>query len=59
MLRSATIYKLRNRVESCFNELKHFRRSVATWFDRLVRHYLAFISIAASMIWMLMNVDAT
>lgn len=44
------IYKLRNRVERCFNKLKHFRR-LATRFDRLDRHYLAFIQIAASMIW--------
>lgn len=45
------IYKLRNRVERCFNKLKHFRR-FATRFDRLARHYLAFIHIAASMLWM-------
>lgn len=45
------IYKLRNRVERCFNKLKHFRR-FATRFDRLASHYLAFIHIAASMLWM-------
>lgn len=45
------IYKLRNRIERCFNRLKHFRR-FATRFDRLARHYLAFVHIAASMIWM-------
>ena len=45
------IYKLRNRVERCFNKLKHFRR-FATRFDRLARHYLAFVHIAASMLWM-------
>jgi len=45
------IYKLRNRIERCFNKLKHFRR-FATRYDRLSVHYLAFIHIAASMIWM-------
>lgn len=45
------IYKLRNRIERCFNRLKHFRR-FATRYDRLARHYLAFIHIAAVMIWM-------
>lgn len=45
------IYKLRNRIERCFNKLKHFRR-FATRFDRLASHYLAFIHIAASMLWM-------
>jgi len=45
------IYKLRNRVERCFNKLKHFRR-FATRFDRLASHYLAFVHIAASMLWM-------
>ena len=45
------IYKLRNRIERCFNKLKHFRR-FATRYDRLPSHYLAFIHLAASMIWM-------
>ena len=45
------IYKLRNRIERCFNRLKHFRR-FATRYDRLDRHYLAFIHIAGSMLWM-------
>jgi transposase len=42
---------LRNRIERCFNKLKHFR-SFATCFDRLANSYLAFIHIAASMLWM-------
>ncbi|MDP3378561.1 MAG: IS5/IS1182 family transposase, partial [Brevundimonas sp.] len=37
-------------VERCFNKLKHFRR-FATRFDRLASHYLAFVHIAASMLW--------
>jgi transposase len=47
----ATVYKLRNRIERCFNKLKHFRR-FATRYDRLATHYLAFTHIAAAMIWM-------
>ena len=46
-----TIYKERNRIERCFNKLKHFRR-FATRYDRLSRHFLAFTHLAASMIWM-------
>jgi transposase len=45
------LYKLRNRIERCFNKLKHFRR-FATRYDRLVIHYAAFVHIAAAMIWM-------
>ena len=45
------VYKLRNRIERCFNKLKHSRR-FATRYDRRADHFLAFIHIAASMIWM-------
>lgn len=45
------LYRLRNRIERCFNKLKHFRR-FSTRYDRLARHFLAFTHIAASMIWM-------
>jgi transposase len=45
------VYRLRNRIERCFNKLKHFRR-FATRYDRLAGHYLAFIHLAASMLWM-------
>jgi transposase len=45
------LYRLRNRIERCFNKLKHFRR-FATRYDRLVSHYAAFVHIAAAMIWM-------
>jgi len=45
------LYRLRNRIERCFNKLKHFRR-FATRYDRLARHFLAFTHIAAVMIWM-------
>ena len=45
------LYKNRNRIERCFNKLKHFRR-FATRFDRRMKHFLAFIHLAAAMIWM-------
>jgi len=44
-------YKDRNRIERCFNKLKHFRR-FATRYDRRAIHFLAFIHLAAVMIWM-------
>jgi transposase len=44
-------YKDRNRIERCFNKLKHFRR-FATRYDRRAIHYLAFIHLAAIMLWM-------
>lgn len=47
----AVVYKLRNRVERCFNKLKHFRR-FATRYDRLAAHYLAFVHLAAIMLWL-------
>jgi transposase len=46
-----TIYKLRNRIERCFNKLKHFRR-FATRYDRRADYFLAFIHLAAIMLWM-------
>ena len=45
------LYKERNRIERCFNKLKHFRR-FATRFDRRAVHFLAFVHIASAMIWM-------
>lgn len=47
----AAIYRCRNRIERCFNKLKHFRR-FATRFDRRAAYFLAFIHLAATMIWM-------
>ncbi len=44
-------YKQRNRVERCFNKLKHFRR-IATRFDRLDCHFMAALHLAATMIWL-------
>ena len=45
------IYRLRNRIERCFNKLKHFRR-LATRYDRRAIHFLAFIHLASVMLWM-------
>ena len=45
------VYKLRNRIERCFNKLKHFRR-LATRYDRRAIHFLAFIHLASAMLWM-------
>ena len=44
------IYRMRNRIERCFNKLKHFRR-FATRYDRRAIHFLSFIHLAAAMIW--------
>ena len=46
-----TLYKLRNRIERCFNKLKHFRR-IATRYDRRAANFLAFIHIACAILWM-------
>nr|MDX8322450.1 IS5 family transposase [Agrobacterium sp. rho-8.1] len=45
------IYKHRNRIERCFNRLKHFRR-FATRYERRTIHFTAFIHLAAIMIWL-------
>jgi transposase len=46
-----TLYRERNLIERCFNKLKHFRR-LATRYDRRACHFLAFLCLAASMLWM-------
>ena len=38
------LYRERNRIERCFNKLKHFRR-LATRYDRRARHFLAFLCL--------------
>jgi transposase len=47
----ATLYRARNRIERCINKLKHFRR-IATRYDRRAAHFLAFIHLASSILWM-------
>jgi len=44
-----TIYRQRNRIERCFNKLKHFRR-LATRYDRRAAYFLSFVHIAAAII---------
>jgi transposase len=44
-------YRLRNRIERCFNKLKHFRR-FATRYDRRASNFISFIHLASAMIWM-------
>jgi transposase len=45
------VYKHRNRIERCFNRLKHFRR-FATRYDRQTVHFEGFVHLAAAMIWL-------
>ena len=45
------LYKQRNRIERCFNRLKHFRR-FATRYDRRTIHFTGFVHLAAIMIWL-------
>ena len=45
------IYKARNRLERCFNKLKHFRR-IATRYCRRAKNFLAVIYLACAMVWM-------
>lgn len=47
----ALAYKQRNRIERCFNRLKHFRR-FATRYDRRTLHFTGFAFLAATMIWL-------
>jgi transposase len=47
----ASAYKQRNRIERCFNRLKHFRR-VATRYERRTIHFIGFICLAAAMLWL-------
>ena len=44
-------YKERNRVERCFNKLKHFRH-ISTRFDRRDRYFLSFLFLASTLLWM-------
>lgn len=45
------VSRTRNRIEGCFLQLKPFRR-FATRYDRRALRFLAFIHLAAAMIWM-------
>ena len=45
------LYKQRNRIERCFGWLKRYRR-IATRYDRNDSHFLAFLHLAASLLWL-------
>ena len=45
------LYRTRNRIERCFNKLKHFRR-IATRFDRVDAHFMSFLHLASALLWM-------
>jgi transposase len=47
----AKAYRLRNRIERCFNKLKHFRR-IATRYDRRDVHFLAALCLAGALQWL-------
>lgn len=47
----AAIYRHRNRIERCFNRLKHFRR-FATRYERRTIHFSGLVHLAATMIWL-------
>ena len=44
------LYAQRHLVECCFSKLKQFRR-VATRFEKTAKHYLAIVTIAATILW--------
>ena len=44
------IYALRNRIERCFNKLKHSRR-IATRYDKTSESFLGFVLIGAIRLW--------
>jgi len=48
---SKRLYKQRNRIERCFNKLKHFRR-FATRYDRNDAHHLATVTLASISLWL-------
>lgn len=49
ILHNQSMYKERNRIERCFNKLKHFRRF---GYDLREIHYMGFIHLAAIMLGM-------
>jgi transposase len=53
-----TTYRQRNRIERLVGKLKQFRR-VATRYDKLATHYLAFVQIASLMVWLRSFGDTT
>jgi transposase len=50
------LYKLRNRIERCFSELKHFRR-FATLYEKSKACFTALVALACSWIILKLYVD--
>ena len=48
---SKPLYRLRNRIERCFNKLKQFRR-ITTRYEKLAANFLAMIKIATVRLWL-------
>lgn len=44
------LYAERHLIECCFSKLKQFRR-VATRFEKTAKHYLAVVTLAATVLW--------
>ena len=47
----AELYKERNHIERLFNKMKHYRR-IATRYDKTATSFLAFLYLAATLLWM-------
>ena len=45
------LYAQRHLIECCFSKLKQFRR-VATRFEKTAKHYLAVVTLAATILWL-------
>ena len=45
------LYKKRHKIENFFSRLKDFR-SIATWFEKTARNFLAGVHLAAAMTWL-------
>ena len=48
---SKLLYRLRNRIERCFNKLKQFRR-ITTRYEKLAANFLAMIKLSTVRIWL-------
>lgn len=45
------VYRERNRIERCFNRMKHYRR-VATRYEKRLDHYMAMLTIVFILMWL-------
>ncbi len=44
------LYKERNNIERLFNKMKHYRR-IATRYDKTAISFMAFLHLAATLLW--------